>query len=110
MITDELKQMKQEAKLTNQQISDRSGVPLATVNRILSGQTDNPSYETVIALIKAMKPEEKNNRDICDIYEKIIANKNKWIVRLFCFALAMVAILAFLVIYDIFNRSIGYIH
>lgn len=32
--------------MINQELADKSGVPLATVNRILSGATPNPSYET----------------------------------------------------------------
>ena len=41
-IVETLKNMKSEQNLTLQQISSASGVPLSTVNRILSGQTENP--------------------------------------------------------------------
>lgn len=43
-IVETLKNMKSEQNLTLQQISSASGVPLSTVNRILSGQTENPSF------------------------------------------------------------------
>lgn len=46
--------MKSEQNLTLQQISSASGVPLSTVNRILSGQTENPSFRDVAAIVAAM--------------------------------------------------------
>lgn len=49
-----LKNMKSEQNLTLQQISSASGVPLSTVNRILSGQTENPSFRDVAAIVAAM--------------------------------------------------------
>ena len=49
-----LQEMKERAHLTNQQIADISRVPLSTVNRILSGQTDNPTYANVADIVKAM--------------------------------------------------------
>lgn len=54
MVYEKLLEMKKDAHLTNQQVADLSGVPLATVNRILSGQTENPTFDTVVAMAKAM--------------------------------------------------------
>lgn len=42
-------------KLTNQALADRSGVPLATVNRIVAGQTENPSIQNLTALAAALE-------------------------------------------------------
>ena len=53
-IVETLKNMKSEQNLTLQQISRASGVPLSTVNRILSGQTENPSFRDVAAIVAAM--------------------------------------------------------
>ena len=53
-IVETLKNMKSEQNLTLQQISSASGVPLSTVNRILSGQTENPSFRDVAAIVAAM--------------------------------------------------------
>lgn len=118
MIIDQLRQLKEQSHMTNQQIADKSGIPASTIARILSGQTDNPSFQTVSDIVKAMggsldqitgiqQPYQKDA--VTELYEKIIANKNKWIIRLFLFALSMVAILAFLVLFDLFNKSTGYI-
>ena len=46
MITEKLTELKEKSALTNQQIADLSGVPLSTVTRIFSGQTDNPTIST----------------------------------------------------------------
>ena len=54
MLSTQLKLMKEARKLTTQQLSDLSGVPVGTINRILSGQTDNPSFQTVCDLVMAM--------------------------------------------------------
>ena len=54
MVSQFLRNLKSEKHLTTQQIVEKSGVPLSTVSRVLSGSTDNPSFETICALVKAM--------------------------------------------------------
>ena len=54
MLSTQLKLLKEKRKLTNQQLSDLSGVPVGTINRILSVQTDNPSFQTVCDMVMAM--------------------------------------------------------
>ena len=54
MVSQFLRELKAEKKLTTQQIADRSRVPLSTVSRVLSGPTDNPSFATICAIVKAM--------------------------------------------------------
>lgn len=44
---------KKDLGLTNQMIADRSGLPLATVQKIFSGATPHPRYATRVALNKA---------------------------------------------------------
>ena len=51
---EELKMRKRELKLTNQELSEKSGVPIGTLNKILSGATLYPRKETIDALLKAM--------------------------------------------------------
>lgn len=45
---------KQESGMTNQQLSDASGVPKSTVDRILSGRTDNPSLQNILDMANAV--------------------------------------------------------
>ena len=52
---DKLKARKRDLKLTNQELSEKSGVPVGTLNKILSGATQYPRQETMDALVKAME-------------------------------------------------------
>ena len=49
-----LKQLKEECALTYQQISDRSGVPVSTIHRVIEGHAKNPGYDTVTAIRDAL--------------------------------------------------------
>lgn len=44
----DIAQRKEAMKITNQMLSDASGVPKTTVDRILRGDTPNPSMQTVL--------------------------------------------------------------
>lgn len=46
-----LKAEKSRQVLTNQQLSDLSGVPLATTGRILAGAVSNPGFFHVAAIV-----------------------------------------------------------
>lgn len=120
MLCDDLKALKEKKKLTNQEISELSGIPVSTVARILSGQTDNPSFQTVCDLVIAMggSLDELTEIDISVktetsanalLYEKTIEDKNKWILRMFIWCSVMTGILFFLVIFDIMNPHWGYV-
>lgn len=52
---DELRKLKQASGMTNQQIADASGIPLGTVNRVMSGQTRNPTTDTATAIREALE-------------------------------------------------------
>lgn len=55
MTVKELKKRKKELGYTNAMVSERSGVPLGTVQKILSGATKNPRIDTLEALEMALK-------------------------------------------------------
>lgn len=46
-----MNELKDERKLTNQQISDGSGVPLGSVSGIFSGQTTRPAFQDVVDIL-----------------------------------------------------------
>ena len=50
MNLEKMKERKKEMHLTNQELAERSGVPLGTVNKIFSGATKSPKYTTLLAL------------------------------------------------------------
>ena len=125
MLSTQLKLLKEKRKLTNQQLSDLSGVPVGTINRILSGQTDNPSFQTVCDIVIALdgsldelagiRPKKDNEAEnakytpeIEAIYKQMIHSKDKWIFRLFVFSCVIVAFIVFLLIFDLLNPNIGF--
>lgn len=54
MTIEEIKKRKQELGLSNKQLAERSGIPLGTVQKILSGETKSPRFNTISALSKAL--------------------------------------------------------
>lgn len=54
LLYEHLRAMKDASNMTAQQIADKSSVPVATVNRVLQGLTENPGFDTVCKLAKAM--------------------------------------------------------
>ena len=120
MLATQLKLLKEKRGLTNQQLADLSGVPAGTVNRILSGQTDNPSFQTICDLVLAMdgsldelagieKAKARASQDLIHLYEKMIEHKNRWIHRLFVLACLLGSIFIFLVIFDLMNPALGFV-
>lgn len=121
MNTAELKRLKEESKLTTKQISDLSGIPESTISRILSGQTDNPTFDTVYAIVKAMGgsldqltdiPTETETEDpspLVALYEKVITDKDRYIRLLIVICCVLVSVLIFLVLSDVLNGSTGFV-
>lgn len=116
MIADDLRILKEQTKMTSQEIADKSGVPLPTVKRILSGQTSDSGYSTVKAMLNAMEqavPATNIRIDdrerILMIYERMIATKNKWIQILALVSFTLAAIFIFLLVLDLINPNIGFV-
>lgn len=55
MTVEEMKQRKKELGYSNEKLSELSGVPLGTVQKVLAGVTKSPRYETLIALERVLK-------------------------------------------------------
>ncbi|MGV8906237.1 MAG: XRE family transcriptional regulator [Acetobacterium sp.] len=54
MINEQIRALKKQSKMTAAQLSEKSRVPLPTIHKILSGETKNPKYETLKAVIEAL--------------------------------------------------------
>ena len=50
MLYEKLNERKKKLGLTTEQLSRLSGVPTGTINKILSGETRSPRYDTLRAL------------------------------------------------------------
>lgn len=58
MILEEMKERRKELGLTYEELAEKSGVPLSTVQKIFGGFTQSPNYRTVLALEEALNPEQ----------------------------------------------------
>lgn len=58
----ELKERKKELCYSNQMISDISGVPVSTLQKIFGGSTETPRYETLLKLERALFPADRDMR------------------------------------------------
>ena len=54
MVKDYLNTLKIKGNFTNTEISKLSGIPEATVRKILSGETADPRFETIVKLVASM--------------------------------------------------------
>lgn len=123
MLKDTLNKLKDEKGLTAQELSQASGVPLTTVNRILSGQTPDPAYSTVCRLLDVLGADKSTRADgfetdvenpphyeqMISLYERGIAHRNKWIKVLAGIIIVVFAIILTLLLVDILNPNIGYL-
>lgn len=55
MSTLKLKEIMQYRGIGNRELSEKSGVPLGTLNKILYGETPNPGLETMKALARVLQ-------------------------------------------------------
>lgn len=70
MDINDLKRMKLESGMTNQDIADMSGIPISTVNKIFSGATKNPRYSTLLAIEQVLATRENIPFTYDDITEQ----------------------------------------
>lgn len=81
----EINTKKAESGMTNQQISDASGVPKPTVDRVLRGGTDEPRAQTLLDiaavfdydLVPTQQPDaakDAHARQIASLYESQLAD------------------------------------
>lgn len=120
MLHHKLTALKEKTHLTNQQIADRSGVPLSSVTRMMSGQTDNPSYRHVADIVVAMggsldelegiqHPTEKTPDKVIEMYDNEIKTKDKWIRRLAIACTVLTSAFVLVLAADVLIGSIGFI-
>jgi repressor LexA len=51
---DRIKRLKAEQKLTNDQLAEKSGIPLGTLSKILAGMNDSPKLCNIMAICNAL--------------------------------------------------------
>ena len=51
---DRIKQLKNEKKITNEKLSELTGIPLSTVSKILAGISDSPKLSNMVLIARAL--------------------------------------------------------
>ena len=84
---DRIKQLKSEKKITNDQLSEMTGIPLGTLSKILAGISDSPKLSNIVAICAALEcsvdyiltgiPENTNNYTLTDREMTMIENYRK---------------------------------
>lgn len=126
MINAQLQEMKKKSGMSNKDIAEKFGISLSTVNRIMSGQTDIPNYQTICDLVIAMggsldelagieKVGGSQNGGSPEGYlaiikdkDRIIAEKNAWLKRLFIVSCVLMAVIIGILIFDYTHPMIGF--
>lgn len=118
-----LKELKEDSGLTLDQIANISGIPESTVKRIFNGKTDNPYFQTIVDLVKALNGSidemedlpTKGREDVPNgesklilLYREIIRAKDKWIKFLVTMLAVFIFIFMTFFFYDIINPTIGW--
>lgn len=122
----EIIRLSEKKGLTNRQLADLSGVPLGTIAAVRSKGNDRfPSLDTAHRLLTVLQDEEENEEETMgkqtealsyseltqtavSLYERTIANKNKWIRILFVMLCAVVLFVFAILVYDILNPNVGW--
>ncbi|MBR2721465.1 MAG: helix-turn-helix domain-containing protein [Clostridia bacterium] len=51
---DRIKRLKSQKRMTNEELANRSGIPLGTLSKILAGMSDSPKLSNIVALCSAL--------------------------------------------------------
>lgn len=115
----ELNKLKEEKGLTAKELAEASGVPLPTVNRILSGQTPDPCYSTVCKLLDVLGTNDKkmfeerssveHYKSMIALYERGLAQRNKWIKLLAGVFIGILAVIVIVLVVDVLNPNMGFV-
>lgn len=81
---DRLKKIKNEKKITNDRLSEMTGIPLGTLSKILAGISDSPKLSNIVAICSALEcsvdyiltgiPENTNNYTLSEREISMIEN------------------------------------
>ena len=104
MISTQLKELKDQRKLTNQQLADLAGIPVCDIVMALDGSLD----ELVGIKDKGGQRAAPLNNEIIELYEKIIAGKEKWLHRLFLCCCVLTLFILGVLIYDLTHPMVGF--
>lgn len=69
-------EIRKSRNLTIEQLAEKSGVPISTIKKVSAGITPNPSFETVLAISKALECSLEEFMDTPILKQLSIAEQN----------------------------------
>ncbi len=119
---------KEQQGLTNQQISEMSGVALGTVGRVFSGAADDPKFQTICQLAAALKvsldgtmfkldqsgqtkvvvPQASESDKVVNILRDVIYRQQKEKRILFACLMLMIVFVMTILIIDLTDPNVGW--
>ena len=123
-ISVKIRDLKEKSGLTAKELADAADISLSSLNKVLSGETANPSFQMVAAiaavccasldeiagLTERLPPESFSvSRELVESYKNTIYRQHRWL-RVFFIALSVVMafVLAMLCL-DFCNGNIGWV-
>lgn len=115
MLSDDLKALKDKSNLSYQEIAEKADIPAPTVTRIIRGETLNPTFDNVAAIVAALhgsldaiagiEPPGSPPSDerLIRLYQQIVAGKEKWL-RVCAGAIAILFSFVFVLFFYILNE------
>lgn len=88
-IADKINVLKNKLDITTQELSEKSGVPVGTINKILNGETKNPTMNTLAKIASALgvtteyffdipAPESKDEPTV----DELVTELHAWLVSI----------------------------
>lgn len=120
MINNKLKELKEESKMSTNEIAEKSGIPASTVSQILSGRTENASFDNVCGIVIALdgsvdelvgipSVQKDCSGELVDLYKDELKHERKLNRKLITLLVIVFLIIFFILIFDALNGRIGYI-
>lgn len=80
MTLSEMKERKKELGYSYEQIAEKSGVPLSTVQKVFSGATQSPRYETLCAIAKVLRdyPPSMVKETACEYGKSLVKKQGEY--------------------------------
>lgn len=123
-ISDRLRQIEAESGMSSQQWADAAGIHVGTLNRILSGKTENPGIETLSMLAEAVGMTVTDILDTAkdvpqtgqcvniavlrSIYETELRKRDRWIRFLCCLSIILFVAMVMVGTADVVYRQAGW--
>lgn len=122
-----MRDRKEELHVTNAWIADESGVPESTVTKLFNGTIKSPTLDTVLPVAKVLDvslfdpealPAPPKSKSVpgdqfltllIDSYTSQLRSKDRWLLGSLGVNIALVAVLAFLVLWDVTHPDMGWI-